>query len=155
MKKTNAIRLLEQGKINFATKEFKVQEDNWHGEQVAEHFEMDASTVYKTLVTRGDKNGVNIFCIAINCELDLKKAAKESGNKSIEMLPMKEVLGTTGYMIGGCSPIGMKKNFPTYIDETAQLFPKIGVSAGARGFEIVLNPEDLCDFVDGKFCDLT
>ncbi len=155
MTKTNAMRMLDAAKIEYQTREFEVSEDNYCGVQVAKHFNMCADEVFKTLVTKGDKSGINVFCIPINTELNLKKAAISSNNKKIEMLPMKNILSVTGYIRGGCSPIGMKKKFPTFIDETAILFDNIGVSAGARGCEIIINPDKLCEFVQGTFCDLT
>ncbi len=155
MTRTNAMRLLDVAQIEYQTREYSVTDDNYFGVQVAQNFGMSADEVFKTLVTTGDKNGYNIFCIPINCELNLKKAAMISGNKKIEMIPMKDILSVTGYIRGGCSPIGMKKKFPTFIDETAILFENIGVSAGARGCEIILDPETLCNFVHGVFCDIT
>ena len=115
---------------------------------------MPAETVFKTLVTRGDKNGVNIFCIPVDCELDLKKAASASGNKKIEMIHVRELLGLTGYIRGGCSPIGMKKKYPTYIDETAFLFDEIAVSAGQRGCQIIISPISLISYVKAAERDL-
>ncbi len=155
MTKTNVMRLLDQAKIVYQAKEYEVDETNYFGVQVAEKFDMSPDEVFKTLVTKGDKNGINVFCIPINCELNLKKAAIVSGNKKIEMLLMKDLLRVTGYIRGGCSPIGMKKKYPTFIDETAILFDQIGVSAGARGCEVILNGEALCAFVKGQLCDLT
>lgn len=154
MVKTNAIRLVEMAGISYRTEEYEVDENNLSGMHVVEQVSLDAQQVFKTLVTRGDKNGINVFCIPVNCELDLKKAASISGNKKIEMTHMKELLGLTGYIRGGCSPIGMKKKYPTYIDETATLFDEIAVSAGVRGCQIILNPEDLNNFVQGKMVDI-
>ena len=107
------------------------------------------------MVTRGDKTGILVFCIPVDMELDLKKAAAVSGNKKVEMTHVKELLGLTGYVRGGCSPIGMKKKYPTYIDETAILFEEIAVSAGMRGEQILLHPEDLIAFVNAKEVDVT
>ena len=111
---------------------------------------MPAEQVFKTLVTRGDRTGILVFCIPVLDELDLRRAASVSGNKRLEMIHVKELLPLTGYMRGGCSPIGMKKKYPTYIDETYVLFDEIAVSAGMRGEQIILNPEDLVGFVDAK-----
>ncbi len=155
MNKTNAMRLLDKAKIQYRTKEFEVIGDNYFGVQVAENFNMAADQVIKTLVTTGDKNGINIFCIPINCELNLKKAAVVSKNKKIEMVKTKEILSLTGYIRGGCSPIGMKKNYPTFIDEITLLFDSIGVSAGARGCEIIINPVDLATYINAEFHSLT
>ncbi|WP_249030061.1 Cys-tRNA(Pro) deacylase [Tannockella kyphosi] len=155
MNKTNAMRLLDAAKISYTTREYVVAEDNYFGVQVAKNFKMSADQVFKTLVTKGDKNGYNIFCIPINCELDLKKAAIVSKNKKIEMILMKDLLQVTGYIRGGCSPIGMKKKFPTYIDETAMIFEEIGISAGVRGCEIVLSGYELCAYLEATFHDLS
>ncbi len=155
MKKTNAMRLLSLANIAYSVKEYEVIENGSFGKQAAEKLGVSEDEIFKTLVTVGDKNGINIFCIPVNCELNLKKAAHASQNKKVEMVLMKDVLATTGYMVGACSPIGMKKQYPTYIDETAILFDEIGVSAGVRGGEIILNPYSLCSFVNAAFCDLT
>ena len=154
MIKTNVMRLLKQAKIIHQIGEYSLQTDKHFGQQAKEQLALQSDAIFKTLVTRGDKNGINVFCISVNNQLDLKKAAKASGNKKIEMLPAKEVLATTGYIVGACSPIGMKKLYPTYIDETATLFDSIGISAGARGEEIILNPSDLCEYINGTFADL-
>ncbi len=154
MKKTNAMRLLDIENIEYFAKEYEVDEDNLSGLHVAEQIGFASEQVFKTLVTKGDKNGVNIFCIPVNAELNLKKAAIASSNKKIEMILMKELLALTGYIRGGCSPIGMKKRYPTYIDETAILYDEIAVSAGVRGCQIVINAEELALFIDGVFYDL-
>ncbi len=155
MKKTNAMRLLDSEKIIYSIREYVIDEEKFLTVEDCKSFGMDPDRVYKTLVAKGDKNGINVFCVPLNCELNLKKAATVSENKKIEMVSMKDLLSITGYIRGGCSPIGMKKNFPTYIDETAQLFDEIGVSAGVKGSEISINPIALVDFLNGKFCDLT
>ena len=116
---------------------------------------MPPEQIFKTLVARGERVGFVVFCIPVCCELDLKKAAKAAGDKKIELLHVKDLLGTTGYIRGGCSPIGMKKQFPTYLDETAQLYDEIGISAGCRGCQVLLNPEQLADYVNASLCDLT
>ncbi|MFV0344073.1 MAG: Cys-tRNA(Pro) deacylase [Anaerocolumna sp.] len=155
MVKTNVMRLLDQGKINYTTKEYEVDEQDLSGEHVAMQVGMDPEQVYKTLVARGDKNKIFVFCIPVNGELNLKKAAALVQEKKIEMVHVKELLSLTGYIRGGCSPIGMKKRYPTYIDETAQLFDTIAVSAGVRGCQIVLNPEELKTYIEGNYADLT
>lgn len=154
MSKTNAIRILESKGISFRTLEYEVDEDDLSGETVANKIGADPDTVFKTLVGRGDKTGLTVFCIPVTAELDLKKAAVASGNKRVEMIKQKELLPLTGYVKGGCSPIGMKKLYPTYIDETAQLFDKIYFSAGVRGTQILMNPDDLINVVEGKFVEL-
>ena len=154
MVKTNAMRLLEQAKIEFTTKEYEVDENDLSGETVAAKVGMDPDSVFKTLVTKGDKNGIAVFCIPVTGDLDLKKAAKATGNKKIEMVAVKELLGLTGYIRGGCSPVGMKKQYPTYIDETVILFDAIAVSAGVRGCQMILNGEQLAEYVKAEIVDL-
>lgn len=154
MNKTNAIRILESHKINFDIAEYSVDEDDLSGETVAEKIGASPEEVFKTLVAKGDKIGYCVFCIPVNFELNLKKAAKASNNKSVELIKVKDLFPLTGYIRGGCSPIGMKKLFPTYIDETAQLFDKIYVSAGVRGMQIHINPDDLKNLISGEFADL-
>lgn len=155
MKKTNAVRLLEQGFVEHNVHEYEVDEKvAFSGKAIVDKLGLPPEQIFKTLVTVGDKNGVNIFCVPVNCELNLKKSAVISKNKKIEMILEKDLLNLTGYVRGACSPVGMKKLYPTYIDETAILFDKIGVSGGAKGLEIILNPESLCEFVKGEFSDL-
>jgi Cys-tRNA(Pro)/Cys-tRNA(Cys) deacylase len=154
MSKTNAIRILEAQGIRYNTSEYKVNEDELDAVSVAGKIGAPAETVFKTLVTVGDKTGYTVFVIPGNCELNLKKAAAASGNRKIEMIRMKDLLPVTGYIRGGCSPIGMKKLFPTYIDETAQLYDEIHVSPGVRGMQVKLSPFDLQRLVDAKFSDL-
>lgn len=155
MTKTNAMRLLEQANIPFRTAEYEYDENDLNGMHAAEGIGMPPEQIFKTLVARGDKNGFCVFCIPVCCELDLKKAAKASGDKKIELLHVKELLPTTGYIRGGCSPIGMKKKFPTYLEETAQLYDEIGVSAGTRGCQILLAPDALAEFVAADYYALT
>ena len=153
--KTNAMRQLEVAGISYRTASYEYDESNLSGLHAAEQVGIPAEQVFKTLVTRGDKTGILVFCIPVDMELDLKKAAAVSGNKKLEMTHVKELLGLTGYIRGGCSPIGMKKKYPTFIDETAILFDEIAVSAGMRGEQIILNPEDLIRFVEAKEADVT
>lgn len=155
MTKTNAMRLLEQSHISYNTAEYEYDENNLSGVHAAEAIGLPAEQVFKTLVTKGDKTGVLVFCIPVNMELDLKKAAAVSGNKKVEMIHMKDLLALTGYIRGGCSPIGMKKKYTTYIDETAILFDQIAVSAGIRGQQILIAPDVLVSFVDAKEVDIT
>ena len=154
MSKTNAIRILESHKIKFATVSYEVDEDDLSGETVAVKAGADPETVFKTLVCVGDKTGHTVFCIPVTQELNLKKVATASGNKKVEMIKLKDLLPLTGYIRGGCSPIGMKKLFPTYIDETAQIFENIFVSAGVRGTQMKLNPDDLKKIINGGYADL-
>ena len=154
MSKTNAVRILEANKIPHTTHEYEVDEEDLSGETVAKKIGADPDSVFKTLVAVGDKNGLNVFCIPVSTELNLKKAATASGNKSIEMIKVKELLPLTGYIRGGCTPIGMKKQYPTYIDETAQLFDHIYISAGMRGMQMQLDPNDLVKITGSVFTDL-
>ena len=154
MTKTNAMRLLETAGINFDTAEYPVDEDDLSGVHTASILGVDADCMFKTLVCVSDKKSYFVFCIPVAYELDLKKCAAAAGVKRVEMIHLKELLPLTGYIRGGCSPIGMKKKFPTFIDETAVLNEKIYVSAGQRGVQLILDPEKLCEFVDAKFCDL-
>ncbi len=153
--KTNAIRLIQQAKINCREVFYEYNDQDLNGMHAAVAVGMPPEQVFKTLVARGDRNGINVFCIPVCCELDLKKAAKVSANKKIELIPVKELLSITGYIRGGCSPVGMKKKYPTYIDETCILWNEISVSAGARGHQMILSPEQLVGFINGKCVDLT
>ena len=146
MTKTNAMRLMEQAGIPIRVLEYEVDESDLSGLHAAEQLGMPPEQVFKTLVARGDRSGVCVFCIPVCCELDLKKAAKISGNKKVEMIHVKELLGLTGYIRGGCSPVGMKKQYPTYIEESAALYDEIGVSAGARGVQMLTDPERLIEY---------
>lgn len=154
MNKTNAMRMLEKEGIPFRTQEYPVDENDLSGEHVAAVLGQLPEQVFKTLVTKGEKNGIMVFCIPVCEELDLKKIAVLTKDKKVEMIPVKDLLSLTGYIRGGCSPVGMKKKYPTWFDETAQLFDEIYVSAGVRGCQIIINPEMLADCVDGKFADL-
>lgn len=155
MNKTNAIRLLEAAKIPYDLLEYAVDESDLSGESVARKTGKDHSQVFKTLVFFGEKNGYGVCCIPACDELDLKKTAKAFGEKKVEMIPVRDLLKVTGYIRGGCSPIGMKKQFPTVIDETACLFDKIYVSAGVRGAMLGIEPDKLADFVGAKMVDVT
>lgn len=154
MSKTNAVRILEAAKIAHQAFEYEVNEDELDAVSVAQKINAEHEQVFKTLIARNDKNENFVFCIPGNCELDLKKAAKASGNKKIEMIKVKEILPLTGYIRGGCSPIGMKKLFPTFIDETAQLFDEIYISAGIRGMQVKLSPAELKNLITAEFADL-
>ena len=154
MIKTNAMRLLTTAKIPFETGEYQVDEDDLSGVHTAEMLGTDPDCMFKTLVCRDDKGGYFVFCIPVAYELDLKKCAAAAGVKRVEMIHVKELLPLTGYIRGGCSPIGMKKKFPTLIDETATLYDRIYVSAGQRGCQLYLSPTDLAGYVDAQFADL-
>ncbi|MBA4687931.1 MAG: Cys-tRNA(Pro) deacylase [Candidatus Galacturonibacter soehngenii] len=154
MIKTNTMRILEKANINFQTTEYIVDENDLSGEHLAKQLGLPCEQVFKTLVARGEKNGIMVFCIPVNEELDLKKASALTKDKKIDLVPVKELLGLTGYVRGGCSPIGMKKKYPTFIDETVILFEQIYVSAGIKGAQLILNPDDLIQFTDAKTADL-
>lgn len=152
--KTNAARLLDQKKINYQLIPYEVDEQHLDAEHVAESLGENIEQVFKTLVLKGDKSGYFVCVIPGNCEVDLKKAAKVSGNKNCDLIPMKDLLPTTGYIRGGCSPIGMKKQFPTYLHSTANDFEYIYISAGVRGLQIQIAPNDLIAVSNATLCDL-
>lgn len=153
-KKTNAVRILESNQITFELREYEVDEQDLSAEHVAESLGISPEKIYKTLILKGQKDPFLVAVIPGNAQLDLKKIAKASNNKNCEMLPMKDLLATTGYIRGGCSPIGMKKNFPTYIEELATLEEEIIISAGKRGLQIILKPDDLKNIINAEFADL-
>ena len=153
--KTNAARLLDRSNIHYELIPYRVAEDDLAAVHVAEQLGEPIERVFKTLVLRGDRTGVLICVVPGDAEVDLKAAARASGNKSVEMLHMKELLPTTGYIRGGCSPIGMKKSFPTYIHSTCRLYDSIYVSAGVRGLQIRIAPDDLIRTTNASVVDLT
>ena len=153
--KTNAIRIVEQKKIPYQEHTYTFSEDDLGAKHVAEELNQNEAQIFKTLVAVGNKTGPVVAVIPSNQELDLKKIAKESGNKKVEMLHLKDLENLTGYIRGGCSPVGMKKLFPTYLDQSALNFATIMVSAGKRGVQMELAPNDLAGLVRGKFVDLT
>ena len=142
-KKTNAARKLDELKIEYKLIEYAVDEEHLDAIHVAQEVGMPASQVFKTLCVRGDKNGVMFAVIPGDGELDLKALAKASGNKRAELVALKEVLPLTGYIRGGCSPLGAKKNYPVFMDATSNNWPEIAISAGQRGMQIVAAPQDL------------
>jgi Cys-tRNA(Pro)/Cys-tRNA(Cys) deacylase len=150
MAKTNAVRILEAAGIGHELREYEVDEDDLSAPRVAEKIGLPPEQVFKTLVARGDRTGVLMVCIPANTELDLKAIAAASGNKKVDLVPVKEVLGLTGYIRGGVSPIGTKKPYPFYLDETVQLFDIISVSAGVRGCQMLLAPDDLVRLTDAQ-----
>lgn len=154
MAKTNALRLLDQVKIPYREAFYEYDEDDLSGRHAAKAVGLPEEQVFKTLVARTDRGMIQVFCIPVCCTLDLKKAAKATGAKKIEMIHVKELLGLTGYIRGGCSPVGMKKKYPTYLDETALLYEEIAVSAGERGHQMILSPEALISFIQAKLPDL-
>lgn len=152
--KTNAVRLVEQAKISCRESFYAYDEKDLSGIHAAESIGMPPEQVFKTLVARGERTGINVFCIPVCCALDLKKAAKAAGDKNMEMVAVKELLGLTGYIRGGCSPIGMKKKYPTFFDETCILWDEIAVSAGARGHQMIVAPEALASLVGAELVDI-
>lgn len=152
--KTNAARLLDKAKIAYDLVPYTVDEDNLAATHVAEELGEDIATVFKTLVLRGDRTGLFVCVIPGDKEVDLKAAAKVSGNKKCEMIPMKELLPSTGYIRGGCSPIGMKKPLPTYFHSTATDHERIYISAGVRGLQIAIAPSDLIAYVGATLADI-
>ena len=153
--KTNAVRLVQQAGIPCKEAFYDYSENDLSGEHAAQAIGFPPEQVFKTLVARGARTGINVFCIPICLELDLKKAAKAAGDKNMEMVHVKDLLGLTGYIRGGCSPVGMKKKYPTYFDETCQLHDEIAVSAGERGHQMIVPPEALAALVDAELVDIT
>ena len=154
MKKTNAARLLDSKKIDYQIVEYKVDESDLSAIHVAAMLGQNVEQVFKTLVLRGNANGIFVAIIPGGAEVNLKKAAKVSGNKNAEMVAMKELLGLTGYIRGACSPLGMKKPYPMFIHKTCMNFDSIFVSAGKRGMQLQLNPRDLISCTLATVCDL-
>ena len=152
--KTNAMRILDQAGVSYEIHTYDVSDDLIDGVSVARKCNEDPEQVFKTLVTVGNDKEHYVFVIPVAEKLDLKECAKAVGVKSVEMIPQKDLLKLTGYIHGGCSPIGMKKKYPTYIEETAQLFDEIGISAGVRGCQIFADPEKLAGYLEAEFCSL-
>ena len=154
MKKTNAARLLDAKSIHYELAEYEVDESDLSATTLAKKIGQNIGQIFKTLVLRGDKTGVLMACIPAHAELNLKALAAASGNKHVEMTPLKDVRPLTGYVRGGCSPLGGKKNYPVYLDVSALAHPQIYISAGLRGVQIFLNPEDLVRAVNGTVAEL-
>lgn len=154
IKKTNVARILDNLKIVYEVKSYEVDEEDLSAVHVAETIGLNIETIFKTLVARGDKSGVIMAVINGGDEVDLKKFAKASGNKSVELVALKELQPLTGYIRGGCSPLGAKKNYPVYIDEKALRQEKISISAGMRGEQIILAPKDLITATNAKVSDI-
>lgn len=152
--KTNAARLLDRAKIAYELIPYTVDESNLAATHVAEELGEDIASVFKTLILKGDRTGYFVCVIPGDKEVDLKSAARVSGNKSCDLIPMKELLPTTGYIRGGCSPIGMKRPFPTFIHATALDFDRIYISAGVRGLQIAIHPQALIDYVGATVADV-
>ena len=154
IEKTNAARLLDRAKIAYELIPYRVDEEHLAATHVAEQLGEDIACVFKTLVLKGDRTGYFVCVVPGDHEVDLKAAAKVSGNKKVDLIPMKELLPVTGYIRGGCSPIGMKKAFPTYIHASASEHPFIYISAGVRGLQLNLAPADLAAYVRAAFAEI-
>ena len=153
--KTNAMRMLSAAKIPFEVLEYEVDENDLSGMHIAEQLSFPPERMFKTLVARGDKTGPLVFCVPVAGEIDLRRAAAITKNKKIEMIHVKDLLSLTGYVRGGVSPIGMKKKFPTWFDESALQFDRITVSSGTRGAQLLLERDALLRFVQAETADLT
>lgn len=153
--KTNALRIVQQAGIPCREALYAFDENDLSGTHAAEAIGMPPEQVFKTLVARGEKLGIHVFCIPVCFELDLKKAAKAAGDKNMELVPVKELLPLTGYIRGGCSPVGMKKKYPTHFDEVCLLFDEIAVSAGERGHQMIVPPLALAELVNASMADIT
>ncbi len=154
---TNAMRHLQASGVKFEAVEYECDGEIGQdfGMEISQKTGIEPERSFKTLVARGDKTGVLVSCIPVNCEVDLKKLAKESGNKKVELIPVKELLALTGYIRGGVTPIGMKKKYPTYIDDKCLQFDKMAISAGICGCTLLLKPEDVIKECDAKAVNIT
>ena len=152
--KTNAVRIVEEARVTYRLAEYEVDESDLSAETVAAKIGLPNEQVFKTLALRGDKTGVLLALIPAGSELDVKAVAHASGNKHCELLALKEVQPVTGYIRGGVSPLGAKKRFPVFIDETAQLFDEISLSAGQRGLQLIMSPDDLVRLTDAVLAAL-
>jgi Cys-tRNA(Pro)/Cys-tRNA(Cys) deacylase len=152
--KTNALRMLESLGIPHEVAAHPVSEEHFDAGEVARILGIDPGILFKTLVTRGDAEDIFVFCVPGSAELNLKKAARVTGARKIELLPLKELTPLTGYVRGGCSPLGMKKKFPTWVDEIASALGRIYVNAGARGMQMIISPADLLRAAEARFADL-
>lgn len=153
--KTNAARLLDKAGIDYELIAYRVDDEHLSAVHVAEQLQEDIECVFKTLVLRGDRTGFFVCVIPGNREVDLKAAARISGNKKADLIPMKELLPVTGYIRGGCSPVGMKKPFPTFIHQSATLHPRIYISAGVRGLQLKIAPSDLASYIGAAFASVS
>lgn len=154
IEKTNAARLLDKAGITYKLVPYEVDENDLAAQHVAESLGQEIERVFKTLVLHGDRTGHIVCVVPGNHEVDLKALAKASGNKKVEMIAMKDLLSVTGYIRGGCSPVGMKKRFPTFIHSTAPTFDRIYVSAGVRGLQLEIDPADLIRFINGTVAEV-
>ena len=155
IKKTNVMRILDKANISYKAKSYEYEINDLSGVHAAEALGYDPDMVFKTIVTKGDKTGPVVFCLPSEKELNLKEAAKISGNKKLEMVHVKDLFHLTGYLRGGCSPIGMKKTFPTYIDISINNHKEISISAGQRGQQIVIKSTDFLTFTSAQAANIT
>ena len=155
IKKTNVMRILDKANISYKAKSYEYEINDLSGVHAAEVLGYDPDMVFKTIVTKGDKTGPVVFCLPSEKELNLKEAAKISGNKKLEMVHVKDLFHLTGYLRGGCSPIGMKKTFPTYIDISINNHKEISISAGQRGQQIVIKSKDFLTFTSAQAANIT
>ena len=153
--KTNAMRMLDIAKIPYEIKEYEVDESDLSGTHIADQVGLPYEMVFKTIVTKGDKTGYCVFCLPCHKEIDFKAAARVSGNKSIEPLHVKDLLGITGYVRGGCSPVGMKKKFPTFFDASASALDKLTVSAGMKGAQLLVESKAILEYTEATLGDFT
>ena len=152
--KTNAVRLVQQANIPCREAFYEYNENDLSGLHAANAIGMNPEQVFKTLVARGERTGINVFCIPVCCELDLKKAARAAADKNMELIAVKELLSITGYIRGGCSPVGMKRKFPTFFDESCILWDEIAVSAGERGHQMIVPPLLLAELTHAILIDI-
>ena len=154
MTKTNAMRMLDKAKIAYKPLEYTVDDNDLSGVTIAKSVGLDCNMVFKTLVAKGDKTGPIVMCIPVHKEIDLKKAASVTGNKKIEMVHVKDLLGLTGYIRGGCSPVGMKKKFPTFFEQSCEALDEMTISAGIKGCQLLLKRSELVAFTEATLCNL-
>ena len=154
MNKTNAMRRLDAAKIKYEVMEYHVDENDLSGTHIAQQIGLPYEMVFKTIVTKGDKSGYAVFCIPCDKEINLKRAASATGNKKLEPVHVKDLLGLTGYIRGGCSPIGLKKPFPVYFDKSAEEQENITISAGVRGAQLLVKREALIDYLGAVLVDV-
>ena len=155
MNKTNAMRQLDAAKISYTVCEYEVDENDLSGTHIADQIGLPYEQVFKTIVTKGDKTGYLVFCVPCHKEIDLKMAASVTGNKKIEPVQVKELLGLTGYIRGGCSPVGMKKKFATYFDQSVETQETVTVSAGVRGMQLLVKSDDILRFTGARVAKIT
>lgn len=152
--KTNAMRMLDTAKIHYEVIEYEVDENDLSGVHIADSLSLPYNMVFKTIVAKGDKTGYCVFCLPVDREIDMKAAASATGNKRIEPLHVKDLLSVTGYVRGGCSPVGMKKKFPVFFDSSVENCEKITVSAGIRGAQLLVDKNDILKFTDAVLCSI-